>query len=85
MKKEKTYKMMDTIFRDWYEYYKARGIGPSYKELMTLTGIGSTSTIHKYIRMLADAGYIQYQPGKSRTVMITDVGRSYLEGQVASD
>ncbi|MBQ0836077.1 hypothetical protein KBP51_06295 [Lactiplantibacillus pentosus] len=85
MRAQRNHEMRDTILRAWYEYYQASGIGPSYKELMTLTEIGSTSTIHRYISMLAEADLIRYQPGKPRTVTLTTAGREYLEGMVVHD
>lgn len=85
MRAEKENDHMMEMLRAWYEYYSATGFVPSYAELAKLTEIGSKSTVHRYLALLSDAGYIKRQPGSPRAVQLTAKGREYLEGVTVSD
>lgn len=50
-------------------YLKEHGVSPTVRELQEMLGYGSTSTVHSYLKRLADGGAISYQPTKPRTIV----------------
>lgn len=50
-------------------YMKENEISPTVRELQTILGYGSTSTVHSSLQKLSDAGAISYQPTKPRTIV----------------
>lgn len=52
-------------------YLKERaqtGIPPTVREICAATGIKSTSTVHAYLKLLEDQGYISRQSGLNRAI-----------------
>ncbi|WP_207727120.1 LexA family protein [Anaerosolibacter carboniphilus] len=61
------------------DYIDSNGYSPAIRDLQGLVTFNSTCTIHKYICMLEDAGYIQRKELSSRALMITDEGRLIIK------
>ncbi|WP_461039740.1 LexA family protein, partial [Tepidimicrobium xylanilyticum] len=55
MLNEKESKLFDAIVKYIYE----NGFSPSIREIGKLTGIKSTSTVHRYLSKLEEKGYIE--------------------------
>ena len=62
------------------------GVPPSVREICTATGIKSTSTVHAYLRLLEDEGYINRQSGLNRAIRLPgeNVARVPLLGKVTA-
>ena len=52
------------------EAYINRQLTPSVRDLQSQIGCSSTSTIHRYLRILQDRGLIILAPGKNRGIML---------------
>lgn len=55
MVKGKEYQILDAI----EDYFEENGFSPSIRELCDLVGLKSTSTVHGYLKILEDGGYIK--------------------------
>ena len=71
------------------EYVQNRaqdGLPPSVREICAATGIKSTSTVHAYLRLLEDEGYIARQSGLNRAIRLPgeNVTRIPLLGRVTA-
>lgn len=51
---------------------RTKGYPPTVREICTALGIKSTSTAHKDIASLVDAGYLKKDPSKPRALMVVD-------------
>ena len=62
------------------------GLPPSVREICAATGIKSTSTVHAYLRLLEDEGYINRQSGLNRAIRLPgeNVARVPLLGKVTA-
>lgn len=62
------------------------GLPPSVREICSATGIKSTSTVHAYLRLLEDEGYISRQSGLNRAIRLPgeSVMRVPLLGKVTA-
>ena len=62
------------------------GVPPSVREICAATGIKSTSTVHAYLRLLEDEGYINRQSGLNRAIRLPgeSVTRIPLLGRVTA-
>ena len=62
------------------------GLPPSVREICSATGIKSTSTVHAYLRLLEDEGYISRQSGLNRAIRLPgeSVVRVPLLGKVTA-
>lgn len=62
------------------------GLPPSVREICSATGIRSTSTVHAYLRLLEDEGYISRQSGLNRAIRLPgeNVVRVPLLGKVTA-
>ena len=62
------------------------GVPPSVREICLATGIKSTSTVHAYLRLLEDAGYISRESGLNRAIRMPgdNVARIPLLGKVTA-
>lgn len=72
-----------------YDYIKSRiddGYAPTVREICTALGIKSTSTVHRYISMLVDEGYIEKIDNHNRAIKLTGYtsGAVPLVGTVAA-
>ena len=52
-------------------FIKDNGFSPTFRELAEMLGYNSTSTVHKYLQRLQEAGLITYEATKPRTIAIT--------------
>ncbi len=50
-------------------FLKENGFPPTVRELCGLLGYSSTSTVHRYLKKLSEAGVISYEPSKPRTLV----------------
>ncbi len=62
-------KIYDYICRELSE----KGYSPSVRDIKNALGIKSTSTVHVYLKRLEEAGYINKEDGKSRTLRVDHV------------
>lgn len=51
-------------------YIKREGISPTVREICDITGLKSTSSVHKYIKGLEDEGYIHMIKGSPRSMRV---------------
>jgi len=60
------------ILRAIEEFRRVNGYSPSIRELCSLTGVRSSSTVHSYLTRLKAEGYIASVPEKSRTLRVIE-------------
>ncbi|MBQ3133919.1 MAG: transcriptional repressor LexA [Clostridia bacterium] len=62
------------------------GVPPSVREICLATGIKSTSTVHSYLRLLEDEGYISRESGLNRAIRMPgeNIARIPLLGKVTA-
>jgi repressor LexA len=62
------------------------GLPPSVREICAATGIKSTSTVHAYLQLLENEGYINRQSGLNRAIRLPgeNVARVPLLGKVTA-
>lgn len=58
------------IYKIIKDYIDQNGYSPSIREIMQIAGFTSPATIHTFVQILVDKGYIEYTPGKFRTIRI---------------
>ena len=51
-------------------FIETRGISPSYAEMQDALGYRSKASIARYLYALRERGYIDYAPGKARTIAV---------------
>ena len=56
------------ILRYIGEYTKQHGYAPSYREIQSAVGVGSTSTIYNYVKRLEAEKLLDMRRGRPRTV-----------------
>lgn len=71
------------------EFLKERaqdGVPPTVREICSAAGIKSTSTVHAYLKILEDEGYIDRQSGLNRAIRMPgeNVARVPLLGRVTA-
>lgn len=54
------------------ETIKSKGYAPSIREICNAVDINSTSTIHRYLKLLEEKGYIKKDPSKTRSIVLVD-------------
>jgi repressor LexA len=52
-------------------FWRANGFAPSLREICTAAEISSTSVAVWHLEQLQDAGLVQYEAGKPRTIRLT--------------
>lgn len=62
------------IFITIENYIKENGHSPSYREVMDLVGIKSSSTIANHLKQLKKKGYVDFKVGAPRTLTINNRG-----------
>lgn len=63
------------------------GYPPTVREICGELGIRSTSTVHKYINMLVEEGYLEKQDNQNRAIRLCDEGNKIsvpLVGEIAA-
>lgn len=68
MLKEREQKILDFMKQE----IKTKGYPPTVREICAALGIKSTSTAHKDIATLVDAGYLRKDPSKPRALMVVE-------------
>ncbi|KAB3535625.1 transcriptional regulator [Alkaliphilus pronyensis] len=58
------------VLRALKEYYKKHNISPSIRELVKLSGIRSTSTVHQHLTNLERRGYISIERRCHRSISL---------------
>ena len=69
--------MLNDKARDIYDYIKSRlddGIPPTIREICTKLNIKSTSTAHRYIKMLVDEGLLEKMDNHNRAIRLVGNG-----------
>ena len=56
--------IMDAIIDFWQKNHYS----PSIREIMSMTGVNSTSLVRHHIRKLASVGLIEYEPRTARSI-----------------
>lgn len=52
------------------EYIDENGYSPSIRELCKITGKSSPATIHYYLKVLKQKGFIEYREKRNRTIRV---------------
>jgi repressor LexA len=50
---------------------RRRNYAPSIEEICLVSGHKSKSTVHRHLKILKAAGYIQWEEGRTRTLKVT--------------
>ena len=58
------------VFNIIKDFINENGYSPTIREIGKLSSRKSPSTIHSYLMILEEKGYITYKNGKSRTIKI---------------
>ncbi len=61
-------------------YIASENMAPSVREICDGVGIGSTSTVHRYLHRLEQDGRIRLSSGKNRAIVITDGSEDDTQG-----
>lgn len=76
---------------DFLRQRAQEGLPPTVREICAAAGIKSTSTVHAYLKILEDEGYISRQSGLNRAIRVNDpadpppaAGRVPLLGRVTA-
>lgn len=72
--KEKLTKKQSEIYDFVVGYMREHGYAPSYREIGTAQGIGSTATVHEHVKNLERKGYLSADasaPGASRAIGVS--------------
>lgn len=56
-----------------------KGYSPTLRELMFLMGLSSVSTMAWHLDILRRDGYVTWEEGRPRTLVITDAGRTEIK------
>jgi repressor LexA len=52
------------------QYWADNGLPPTIRELCSMTGIYSTSTVHRWLKTLRTEGYIIYRPNRPGSIKL---------------
>lgn len=58
------------IYATIREYTTAKGYPPSIREIGSLVGLSSSSTVHWYLNRIKHKGYIAIEPNQPRTLRV---------------
>ena len=61
----------ERVFRAIVAFRQEHDYSPSYRDLMALTGLRSSSSIDYHLRKLRAAGLIAREDGQARTIVVT--------------
>ncbi len=67
------------ILKAIYQYVEANGISPPVKNICDLVGVKSKSTVHSYIKHLAEKGFITKKETIPRSIVITEEGLKFIK------
>ena len=54
------------------QYTADHGYPPTTRELLEMTGLKSTQSIHRYLHQLRDDGLIDFVDGQGRTIVVKE-------------
>ena len=75
IRSDKKYYKMQNLFAQILFYQREHGFSPSYRDLMTATGLSSTSVVKYYLIKMRHNGLIRYANNTARTLRVTDEGK----------
>ncbi|HOV78813.1 MAG TPA: transcriptional regulator [Bacillota bacterium] len=58
------------IYNAIREFIQVKGYSPSVREIGAIVGLRSSATIHEHLTKIRRQGYIDFEPGKSRTLRV---------------
>lgn len=79
------------IQADMLEAIRSRqveGVGPSYEELREDLGLSSKSEVQRALRALRERGYVNWMPGRARSLSIKDTAaglRSFSDAALLAE
>lgn len=53
-------------------YIPEHGYAPTQRQIATACGIASIGSVNYWLKRLADLGWIRFEPGISRTIVLLD-------------
>lgn len=59
------------------EFIDSKGYGPTVREICAAMDLSSPSTVHVHLKALEDKGMIHRDPLKSRSITLTEMGRTH--------
>lgn len=63
---------MRRTLTNFQEFFAAKGIAPTIRELMAMEGLASPSSVLKRVHTLVERGYIVKLPGRNRALAPAD-------------
>ena len=63
-------------------YIKRHGYSPTLNEIASGRGLSSKGSMHREVRVLADAGYIKLVPGRKRSIQLPDENSESAPGSL---
>lgn len=72
MKKTLT-KKQDDVLNVIKKFINDNGYSPTVRELCELANLKAPATMHEYLKVLKNKGYITYCENKSRTIRVNEV------------
>lgn len=58
------------------DYFDQHGVSPSYRQLMQMAGVNSTTSIHRRVHGLLDRGHLVRSHGRYRCYVPADINLS---------
>jgi SOS-response transcriptional repressor LexA len=65
-------------------YWRQHGYGPATRDMQEAIGTPTTSTAHYHVKRGCELGWLVRAPGRSRTVRLTELGRTVLADRAAA-
>ena len=65
-------------------YWRQHGYGPATRDMQEALNTPTTSTVHYYVKLGCEIGWLVRAPGRSRTVRLTELGRTALADRAAA-
>ncbi|HHX37954.1 MAG TPA: transcriptional repressor LexA [Clostridiaceae bacterium] len=76
---------IERVFTYICEYINKRGYAPSVRDICNGCDIGSTSTVHGYLKDLEKQERIRYASGKRRAIQLVETNEQISSNEEASD
>ena len=68
--RERLTESQQLVFEGILKYQRAHGYAPSIRELCTIVGLTSTSTVYTILKALEQKGYIARRPESPRAIAV---------------
>lgn len=62
-----------SVYDGIVNFQKEHGYAPSVRELCTICGLASTSSVYAHLKTLEEYGYIKKREGSPRTITIEEI------------